>query len=54
MRFFIEFTNLEIWEIIENGDYVPTIEQPMPHVITDPDQPPPIIVGVIPRNQWTD
>ena len=41
-------------EIIENGDYIPTVEQPMPLVVANPDQPPPIIVTIIPRNQWTD
>ena len=40
-----------MWEIIENGDYVPTIKQPVPHVVANLDQPPLVIVGVIPRNQ---
>ena len=43
-----------MWEIIENGDYIPTIEQPIPHVVADLDQAPPVEIRVIPRNQWTD
>ena len=30
IRLFIEPTSIDMWEIIENGDYVLTIEQPMP------------------------
>ena len=54
MRLFIEFTSLDMWEIIENRDYVPTIEQLVSYVVADPDQTPVVIVGVIPRNQWTN
>ena len=54
MRLFIEFTSIDMWEIIENGDYVPTIEQPVPHVVADLKQAPPIVVRTILRNQWTD
>ena len=42
MRLFIESTSIDMWEIIENGDYVPTIEQPVPHVVADLDQAPPV------------
>ena len=54
MRLFIESTNIDIWEIIENGDYVPTIEQLVPHVVVDPYQSPPVMVRVILNNQWTN
>ena len=54
MRLFIESTSIDMWEIIENGDYVPTIEQPVPQVATDPEQHPPVVVRTIPRSQWTD
>ena len=54
MRLFIESTSIDMWEIIENGDYIPTIEQPVPQVVIDLDQPPPIVVITIPRNQWID
>ena len=30
MRLFIESTSIDMWEIIEDGDYVPIIEQPAP------------------------
>ena len=43
-----------MWEIIENGDHVPTMEQPAPQVVADLDQPPPAIVRLVPRNQWID
>ena len=43
-----------MWEIIENGDYIPTIKQPAPQVVTDPDQPPLVVVREVPRNQWTN
>ena len=43
-----------MWEIIENRDNVPTIEQPVSYVVANPDQSPPVVVRVIPRNQWTD
>ena len=43
-----------MWEIIKNGDYALTIKQHVPHVVANPDQPPPIVVGVIPINQWTN
>ena len=43
MKLFIESTSLDIWEIIENGDYISTVEQP-----------PPVVVRTIPRNEWTD
>ena len=29
MRLFIEFTSINMWEIIKNCDYIPTIEQPL-------------------------
>ena len=54
MRLFIESTSLDMCEIIENRNYVPTIEQPVPHVVIDLDQHPLVIIGVIPKNQWTD
>ena len=37
MRLFIESNSIYIWEIIENGDYVPTMEQHVPQVTIDPD-----------------
>ena len=43
-----------MWEIIENGDLVPTMEQSAPQVVADLDQPPPAIVRLVPRNQWID
>ena len=54
MRPFIESTSLDMWEVIENGNYIPTIEQPMHHMVIDLDQPPPVVVKGLPRNQWTD
>ena len=54
MRLFIESTSIDMYEIIENGDYVPTIEQPVPQVVADPNQAPPIVVKTILRSQWTD
>ena len=36
IRLFIESTSLDMWEIIENGDYIPTLEQPAPQVEADP------------------
>ena len=54
MRLFIESTSLDMWEIIENGDYVPTTKQYVPHVAADLDQPPPVVLRLIPRHQWTD
>ena len=50
MRLFIESTSM--WEIIENGGYVPTLEQLMPSMVADPA--PPVVVKMIIRNQWTD
>ena len=50
MRLFIKSTSIDMWEIIENGDYIPSIEQSVPHVVVDPDQPPLVILRVIPRN----
>ena len=38
MRLFIEFTNINMYEIIENGDYILTIGQPVPHMVADPNQ----------------
>ena len=49
IRLFIKSTSLDKWEIIENGDYIPTIKQPVPHVVADPNQPPVVVVRVIPR-----
>ena len=43
-----------MWDTIENGDYVPIIEQPVPFVVADPDQPPLVVLRLIPRHQWTD
>ena len=40
MRLFIESTSLDMWEIIENGDYISTFEQPVPLVDANPDQAP--------------
>ena len=54
MRLFIESTSLDIWKIIENGDYIPTVEQLAPQVVADPEQPPPVVVKTISRNEWTD
>ena len=54
MRLFIESTSLDMWEIIENGDYMPTVEQLVPQVVIDLEQPPPVVVRTIPRNEWTD
>ena len=50
MRLFIESTSIDISGIIENGDYVPTIEQLVPHVVADLDQAPPVVVRVILEN----
>ena len=44
MRLFIESTSIDMWEIIENGDYIPTVEQHVPQVVASPDQPPPVVV----------
>ena len=54
MRLFIESTSLDMWEIIENGDYSLTVEQLVPQVAADPNQPPLIVVRVILRSEWTD
>ena len=54
MRLFIEFTSIDMQAIIENGDYVPTIEQLVPQVVVNADQAPPVVVRMILRNQWTD
>ena len=54
MRLFIKSTSLDVWEIIENGDYVPTTERLVPQVVADLDQPLIAMVRLIPRNQWTD
>ena len=54
MRLFIESTSKDILEIIEDKDYVPTIEQLAPQKVVDPEQPPPVVVKTIFRNQWTD
>ena len=40
MRLFIESTSLDMGELIKNRDYIPTIEQPVPQVVVDLDQPP--------------
>ena len=52
MNLFIESTSM--WEIIENGGYVLTLEQLMPSMVADPDQAPPVVVKIIIRNEWTD
>ena len=54
MRVFIESTSIDMWEIIENVDYVPTIQQLVPHVVADLNQAPPVVVRIIPRNQQID
>ena len=54
MRLFIESTSLEMLEIIESGDYIPTIEQPMHQVVINLDQRPAMVVRQIPRNEWID
>ena len=54
MRLFIESTSIDMWEIIENDDYIPIIEQLVPHMVADDDQSPPVVVTTIPRTQWTD
>ena len=54
MRLFIESASIDMWEIIKNDDYIPTIEQLVPQVVTDSDQVPPVVVKTILRNQWTD
>ena len=43
-----------MWEVIENGDCIPTTEQPESQEGANPDQPPPVVVRTIPRNQWTN
>ena len=50
MRLFIELTGIDISKIIENEDYVPAMEQPVPQVAADPDQPSFMIVRMMPRN----
>ena len=52
MRLFIEYPSLDMWEIIENGDYLPTTEQPVPQEAANPKQPPSVIVRTIPTNEW--
>ena len=54
LRLFIKSTSIDMQEIIENGDYIPTVEQPVPRAVADPDQPPLVVVTIIPRNQWVD
>ena len=54
MRLFIKSTSLDMWEIIENGDYIPMIEQPVPQEVANPKQPPHVIVRTNPMNEWTD
>ena len=44
MRLFIESTSLDMWEIIENGDYIPIVEQSTPQVVADLEQPPLVVV----------
>ena len=50
MRLFIMSTNIDMWEIIENGHYAPTIEQLVPQVVADPDQALLVVVRTIQRN----
>ena len=38
MRLFIELTSIDMWDIIDNGDYIPTIEQPEPQEGANLDQ----------------
>ena len=52
MRLFIKSTIINTREITKNGYYVPIIEQPVPHVVANVDQAPPVEVKMIPRNQW--
>ena len=54
MRLYIESTSIDMWKIIENGDYILTIEQPVPHVVADPNQASLVEVKVIPITQWTN
>ena len=54
MRLFIESTSLDIWEIIENGGYIPAVEQPVPQVVADLEKPLHVVVRTIPRNEWTN
>ena len=51
MRHFIESTSLDMWKIIENGDYVPTTEKPASQGVANPEQPPLVVVRTIPRNE---
>ena len=37
IRLFIESTSLDMSEIIENGNFAPTIEYPVPQVVADSD-----------------
>ena len=50
MRLFIESTSIDMQEVIENGDYIPTTKQPEPQEGANPDQPPPLIVRTVLRN----
>ena len=50
MTLFIESTSIDMWEIIEDDDDVPIIEQPMPHMVVDPVQVPQVMVRLIPKN----
>ena len=43
-----------MWKITKKGDYVLTSKQPVPNVVVDPDQPAPMVVRMLPRNQWID
>ena len=50
MRLFIESTIIDMWKIIENGDYFPTIKRPVPQAVVDPNQAPLVVVRTIPRS----
>ena len=54
MKLFIESTSLDMSKFLKNRDYVPTIEQRVPQMVADPNQPPLVVVKMIPRNQWTN
>ena len=54
MRLFIKSTSLDMWEMIETGDYVPMTEQLAPQGVANQKQPPLVVVRTIPRNEWTD
>ena len=54
MKLFIKSTSLDMWDIIENRDYIPTVEQPVPQVVADQELTPLVVVKIIPKNEWTN